>query len=232
LASTNSQTIEDGVEGEPMTEVILKREVPRLGDRGDVVRVADGFARNFLYPKQLAIPATVASKKNIKEMKASADRESARLKGDAEKLAALLQSLTIKIVGRAGESDQLFGSVTSRDIVAELEKQGYTIDRHKIFLDRPIRLVGDHDVTVHLHRDIDVKLQVKVRAEGREDEEIVAKAAVVEQEAETTEAEEEPVEAAEADEEPAKAEAKSGKSRDKSAKKAGGKRAKKQEDEE
>jgi large subunit ribosomal protein L9 len=215
-----------------MTEVILKREVPRLGDRGDVVRVADGFARNFLFPKQLAIPATVASKKNIKEMKASADRESARLKGDAEKLAALLQSLTIKIVGRAGESDQLFGSVTSRDIAAELEKQGYTIDRHKIFLDRPIRLVGDHDVTVHLHRDIDVTLQVKVRAEGREDEVIVAKAAVVEEEAETAETEEEPVEAAEAAEEPEKAAAKSGKSRDKSAKKAGGKRAKKEEDEE
>ena len=173
-----------------MTEVILKREVPRLGDRGDVVRVAAGFARNYLFPQQLAIPATTASKKNIKDMKASAEREAARLKGDAQKLAALLQSLTIKIVARAGESNQLFGSVTSRDIAAELEKQGYKIDRHKIFLARPIRLVGDHETTIHLHRDIDLKLLVKVRAEGRENEEIVAKTADVEAEAESVAAEE------------------------------------------
>lgn len=212
-------------------EVILKREVPRLGDRGDVVRVADGFARNYLFPQQLAIPSTVSSKKNIKEMKAAAEREAARLKGDAEKLASMLQSLTIKIVARAGESNQLFGSVTSRDIAAELEKQRFPLDRHKIFLDRPIRLVGDHEVTIHLHRDIDVKLLVKVRAEGRENEEMVAKAAPVEVEVESVEVEE-AVEAAETETaEPAKAEAKSGKSR-KSAKKGDGKRAKKGEDEE
>lgn len=212
-------------------EVILKREVPRLGDRGDVVRVADGFARNYLFPQQLAIPSTPSSKKNIKEMKAAAEREAARLKGDAEKLAAMLQSLTIKIVARAGESNQLFGSVTSRDIAAELEKQRFPLDRHKIFLDRPIRLVGDHEVTIHLHRDIDVKLLVKVRAEGRENEEMVAKAAPVEVEVESVEVEEE-VEVAETEAvEPAKAEAKSGKSR-KSAKKGDGKRAKKGEDEE
>jgi large subunit ribosomal protein L9 len=165
-------------------EVILKREVPRLGDRGDVVRVADGFARNYLFPKQLAIPATTSTKKSIKDMKAAAEREAARMKGDAEKLANLLQTLTIKIIARAGESDQLFGSVTSRDIAAELEKQGYSVDRHKIFLDRPIRLVGDHDVSIHLHRDIDLTLVVKVRAEGRENEEIVPKAVAAEAEVE------------------------------------------------
>jgi large subunit ribosomal protein L9 len=216
-----------------MMEVILKREVPRLGDRGDVVRVADGFARNFLFPKELAIPATAASKKNIKEMKAAAEREAARLKGDAEKLASLLQSLTIKIVARAGESDQLFGSVTSRDIAAELEKQGYAIDRHKIFLDRPIRLVGDHDAVIHLHRDIDVKLVVKVRAEGREDEDITAKAAAAQAQAEAPAVEEPEAEAAETEEaEPAKAEAKPAKARGKSAKKSEDKKAKKDEDEE
>jgi large subunit ribosomal protein L9 len=222
-----------------MTEVILKREVPRLGDRGDVVRVADGYARNYLFPKQLAIPATVSSRKNIKNMRAAAEREAARLKGDAEKLAELLQSLTIKIVARAGESNQLFGSVTSRDIAADLEKQGYKIDRHKIFLDRPIRLVGDHDVVIHLHRDIDVKLQVMVRAEGREDEVFVpqAEAARVEEPAATAEPAAEAA-AAVAAAEPQKAEAepaaetKSGKASGKSAAKAG-KRAKKQpEDEE
>lgn len=190
-------------------EVILKREVPRLGDRGDVVRVADGFARNYLFPKQLAIPATTSTKKSIKDMKAAAEREAARMKGDAEKLANLLQTLTIKIIARAGESDQLFGSVTSRDIAAELEKQGYSVDRHKIFLDRPIRLVGDHDVSIHLHRDIDLTLVVKVRAEGRENEEIVPKAVAAEAEvedAETSESEGEAkaAETVEAAAEPAK----------------------------
>ncbi|MEX2303325.1 MAG: 50S ribosomal protein L9 [Bryobacterales bacterium] len=190
-------------------EVILKREVPRLGDRGDVVRVADGFARNYLFPKQLAIPATTSSKKNVKDMKAAAEREAALLKGDAQKLANLLQELTIKIIARAGESDQLFGSVTSRDIAAELEKQGYSIDRHKIFLDRPIRLVGDHAVSIHLHRDIDIDLIVKVRAEGRENEEIVPKATAAEagvEDAETgeSEGEEKAAETVEAAAEPAK----------------------------
>jgi large subunit ribosomal protein L9 len=228
-------------------EVILKREVPRLGDRGDVVRVADGFARNYLFPKQLAILATESSKKNIKDMKAAADREAAKMKGDAEKLAGLLESLEIKIVARAGESDQLFGSVTSRDIAAELEKQGYSIDRHKIFLERPIRLVGDHDASIHLHRDIDIKLVVKVRAEGRENEDIYAKAAAREAEnakameaiqpvaiegGESTEAEAaEPVEA-EAEAGSVESDGKAGKTKGKSPKKAEGKRARKDEDEE
>jgi large subunit ribosomal protein L9 len=220
-------------------EVILKREVARLGDRGDVVRVADGFARNYLFPKQLAIPATDASKKNIKDMKAAADREAAKMKGDAEKLASLLESLEVKIVARAGESDQLFGSVTSRDIAAELEKQGYSIDRHKIFLERPIRLVGDHDASIHLHRDIDVKLVVKVRAEGRENEDIYAKAAAAKAEADSAAALEEgeaaDAEVAEAagpeDSEAVETEGKA-KTKGKSPKKADSKRAKKDEDEE
>ena len=214
-----------------MMEVILKQEVPRLGDRGDVVRVADGYARNYLFPQQKAIPATTASKKNIKDMKASAERESARLRGDAEKLGKLLGELTIKIVARAGESDQLFGSVTSRDITAELEKQGYKIDRHKIFLDKPIRLVGDHDVVIHLHRDIDVNLKVKVRAEGRENEEFVPKAKVEELEVEAEAAEEEAPEVeAEAADEPEEGAAKEVKARKSSKKGEGKKAAKKQEE--
>lgn len=204
-------------------EVILKREVPRLGDRGDVVKVADGFARNYLFPKQLAILATESSKKNVKDMKAAAEREAARLKGDAETLAKVLQELTIKIIARAGDSDQLFGSVTSRDIAAELEKQGYSIDRHKIFLDRPIRLVGDHEVLIHLHRDIDIKLVVKVRAEGRENEEFVPKDTAAEAEVESVEAAKtaDEAEAAEAEtaEDQVEAAAKEGKTSKKSSRK-------------
>lgn len=154
-----------------MMEVILKQEIHKLGGKGDVVRVANGYARNFLFPKQMALPATAANKKQIEEMRAAADREAARLRGDAAKLAEQLQALTIEITARAGDSDQLFGSVTSRDIAAELETKGYTIDRHKIVLGKPIRMVGEHVVSVHLHRDVNVPLTVNVLAEGREGEE-------------------------------------------------------------
>ena len=154
-----------------MMEVILKQEIRKLGGKGDVVRVANGYARNFLFPKQMALPATAANKKQIEEMRAAADREAARLRGDAAKLAEQLQALTIEITARAGDSDQLFGSVTSRDIAAELETKGYAIDRHKIVLDKPIRMVGEHVVSVHLHRDVNVPLTVNVLAEGREEEE-------------------------------------------------------------
>ena len=154
-----------------MMEVILKQEIHKLGGKGDVVRVANGYARNFLFPKQMALPATAANRKQIDEMRAAADREAARLRGDAAKLAEQLEALTIEITARAGDSDQLFGSVTSRDIAAELETKGYTIDRHKIALSKPIRMVGEHVVSVHLHRDVNVALTVNVLAEGREEEE-------------------------------------------------------------
>ena len=153
-----------------MVEVILTDEILKLGSKGDVVRVAPGYARNYLYPKQLAIPATPANRNQIDQMRAAADREAANLRGGAEKVAEALSGLTIRIVARAGEADQLFGSVTSRDIAAEIEKLGYTVDRHKILVDRPIRMVGEHDVKVHLHRDIDLPLKIRVLAEGREHE--------------------------------------------------------------
>ena len=153
-----------------MLEVILTDEVVKLGSKGDVVRVSPGYARNYLYPKQLAIPATAANKTQIAEMQAAADREAEHLKGDADKMADALSGLNILITARAGETDQLFGSVTSRDIAAELEELGYTIDRHKILIEQPIRTVGKHAVKVHLHRDIDLPLTVRVVAEGREHE--------------------------------------------------------------
>ncbi len=153
-----------------MVEVILKQEILKLGSKGDIVRVAEGFARNHLFPKQLAIPATKASRKQVGQMQAAAEREAARMMGDAQKLASVLEDLRIKIVARAGEADQLFGSVTSRDIAAEIEKLGYSVDRHYILIGKPIRMLGEHDVKLHLHRDIDVSIKVDVFAEGREEE--------------------------------------------------------------
>jgi large subunit ribosomal protein L9 len=126
-------------------------------------------------------------------MRAAADREVASQKGDAEKLAALLRQVVITITAKAGDGDQLFGSVTSRDIAAELEKLGHTIDRHKIVIHSPIRSVGEHEVTLHIHRDIDVPLKVQVLAEGREE--------VVEAAAEEAEADAEASEEVEADSE-------------------------------
>jgi large subunit ribosomal protein L9 len=169
-----------------MLEIILKQEVRKLGDKGDLVRVANGYARNFLFPKEMAMPATAANRKQIDEMKASADREAARLQGDAQKLGELLAKLTVEITARAGESEQLFGSVTSRDIAANLAEQGYTIDRHKIIIKTPIRTVGEHAVAIHLHRDVEVPLTVKVRAEGREDADETAAGEAAEGEAAET----------------------------------------------
>jgi len=151
-------------------EVILKEEIRKLGSKGDVVRVANGYARNFLFPKQKAMPATAANKSQIDQMKTASDREAASLRGDADKLAEQLKELTIEITARAGDSDQLFGSVTSRDVAAYLEEKGYTIDRHKILINKPIRMVGEHEISLHIHRDIDVPMIVRVLAEGREDE--------------------------------------------------------------
>lgn len=153
-----------------MLEVILTGEILKLGSKGDVVKVAPGYARNYLYPKQLAIPATAANKTQIDQMREAADREADLLRGDAKKIEEALSGLTIRIVARAGETDQLFGSVTSRDIADELENLGHMVDRHKILIDKPIRVVGEHSVKVHLHRDINLPMTVLVLAEGREQE--------------------------------------------------------------
>lgn len=153
-----------------MAEIILTQEIRKLGEKGDIVRVADGYARNFLFPQQMAIPATKANRNQIGEMKVAADREAARLRGDAEKLAQVLKEISLEFTERAGDSGQLFGSITTRDIAAELEKLGYTIDRHKIVIRIPIRMVGEHEVVIHLHRDVDIPIAVRVLGEGQKAE--------------------------------------------------------------
>ena len=143
-------------------EVILKAEVPKLGGRGDVVKVADGYARNYLLPRKLAIQASDGSKKVIADMKAAGLRREAKLKSDAQQLAELMKDLTVTVVEKAGESDQLFGSITAKTIGEELAKQGYTIDRHKIEVDKPIRMLGEHQVSINLHRGVSVPVKVIV----------------------------------------------------------------------
>ncbi len=149
-------------------EVILKEDVNKLGHRGDVVKVAAGYGRNYLLPGKLAIEATVANKAVIEQMKASAIRKSASEKGGAEELAAKLNELVLNFERKTGENDQLFGSVTSQDIAHELELQGYKVDRRKIHLENPLRTVGEFHVPIKLHREVSAHLQVNIKSDAPE----------------------------------------------------------------
>jgi large subunit ribosomal protein L9 len=144
-------------------EVILKEDVAKLGSRGDVVKVAEGYGRNYLLPKKLAIEATVANRAVIDQMKASAVRRLAREKGDADALAQQLTGVELAFTRKSGDHDQLFGSVTSADIAHELELKGFHIDRRKIQLNEPLKAIGDFNVPIKLHRDVVVPVKVKIR---------------------------------------------------------------------
>jgi large subunit ribosomal protein L9 len=147
-------------------EVILKEDVPKLGHRGEVVRVAEGYGRNFLLPKKLAIEATAANRAVIEQMKQSAVRKSAVEKADADALAKQLDGAALSFQRKAGEKDHLFGSVTSSDIAEALERKGFNIDRRKIQLDEPLKSIGEFEVAVRLHRDVTSKVKVTVEKEA------------------------------------------------------------------
>jgi len=149
-------------------EVILKEDVLKLGHRGDVVKVADGYGRNYLLPEKLAIEATEANKAVIEQMKASAIRKSAKEKVDAEAQATQLNEVELVFERKVGEHDHLFGSVTSSDIAHELEAKGYTIDRRKIALDEPLKTIGEYHVPVKLHRDVTSHIKVVVKGDQPE----------------------------------------------------------------
>src|SRR3974390_2871901 len=140
-----------------LMEVILKEDVAKLGSRGDVIKVAEGYGRNYLLPKKLAIEATTANRAVIEQMKAAAVRRVAREKGDAEKLAQLLAGVALSFPRQPGKPDQLFGSVTSADIARELEHKSFNIDRRKIHLDEPLKHIGEFSVPIRLHKDVTVR---------------------------------------------------------------------------
>ena len=150
-------------------EVILKEDVPKLGARGDVVKVAEGYGRNFLLPRKLAIEANAANKAVIEQMKAAAVRKSAKEKGSAEELGKQLNDTVVEFTRKSGEHDQLFGSVTSADIAHALEAKGFTIDRRKILLDVPLKTVGEFKVPVKLHREVTVTVKAVVKKEAAEE---------------------------------------------------------------
>ena len=146
-------------------EVILREDIDNLGSRGQVVKVAPGYARNFLLPKRLAVAATEANRKIVEQERQAHLRKEAKAKGEAEDLGKLMSNVTITIAQKAGENDQLFGSVTSKDIADALAAKNYTIDRRRIQLDEPIKQLGEYKVPVRLHKEVTVEITVTVAKE-------------------------------------------------------------------
>ena len=146
-------------------EVILREDIEKLGTRGQVVKVAPGYARNFLLPRKLAVTANESNKKIVEQERQSHLRKEAKLQADASDLAKLMAHVEVTIAQKAGENDQLFGSVTASDVAVALEKAGYSIDRRKVHLDEPIKTLGDFKVAVRLHKEVSVEIPVHVTRE-------------------------------------------------------------------
>ncbi len=149
-------------------EVILKEDVLKLGHRGDVVKVADGYGRNYLLPGKLAIEATTANKAVIEQMKASAVRKSAKEKSQSEDLAKQITAVELTFERKVGDGEHLFGSVTSGDIAHALEQQGFTVDRRKIALEEPLKTLGEFHVPIKLHREVTAHVKVTIVSDAPE----------------------------------------------------------------
>jgi large subunit ribosomal protein L9 len=144
-------------------KVILTQEVDKLGDAHEIVEVADGYARNYLLPRSMAIVATRSALANIDNLRRVGERRSARLRGAAEVTAAQLQGKTVVIPARVGAQGRLYGSVGTADIADQLQKDhGMTVERKQILLDEPFRSIGIFSVPVMLHKDVTVQLNVQV----------------------------------------------------------------------
>jgi large subunit ribosomal protein L9 len=147
-------------------EVILRQHVDNLGRRGEIVKVADGYARNYLLPRKLALPATPGNKQHVERERKIVESREAEERAGAEAIASRLAALTISIARRVGDTEQLYGSVTASDIAEFLKDKGFEIDRRKLILPEPIKALGEHDVPLKLHREVTVPLKVHVVKEG------------------------------------------------------------------
>ena len=149
-------------------ELILREDVPKLGRRGDVIQVSEGYGRNYLLPKKKAVLLTDGNRPMVEQMKAGALRKEAKEQGQAEDLGKMLSGVAVTIARKSGETGTLFGSVTSLDVAEALHKLGYEIDRRKIHLEDPIKQLGEYAVPVRLHRDVTASVNVQVVAEQSE----------------------------------------------------------------
>ena len=147
-------------------DVILREHVDNLGRRGEVVKVADGYARNYLLPRKLALLVTAGNKQQIERERGKFEAREQEEKKVAEAIAARLAGVDIQIARKVGETEVLFGSVTSADIAAALAAKGFEIDRRKLNLREPIKKLGEYDIPLRLHPDVTVPVKVKVVAEG------------------------------------------------------------------
>ncbi len=146
-------------------EVILLQDMEKLGIRGQIVQVADGYGRNYLLPKKIAVQATAQNRKWVQQQRVRFLKQTAKEKGEAEELTQLLAEVILTFTRKSGEQGQLFGSVTAIDVAEGLAAKGFNIDRRKIQLEQPIKLLGEYDVPVRLHRDVTSKVKVKIEGE-------------------------------------------------------------------
>ena len=152
-------------------EVILLENIDKLGSRGQLVKVADGYGRNFLLPKKLAVAATPQNRKWVEQQRVRFLKLEAKEKADAADLSTLLEDVSVTVIRKAGDKGNLFGSVTSLDVAEKLMAQGYHIDRRKISLSTPIKVLGEYTVPIKLHREVTATVKVLVEP----DEETKAK---------------------------------------------------------
>jgi large subunit ribosomal protein L9 len=143
-------------------KIILLDDVAKLGRRGEVRDVSDGYARNFLIPKKLALSATAGNLKNLEHIKKQQDAKAGRIKDDAEALRGRIEALTLEERRQASEEGKLFGSVTSQDIVDFLAKHGLKIERRRVHLDEPVKALGDTLVPIRLHAEVTAQLRISV----------------------------------------------------------------------
>lgn len=146
-------------------QIILQEDVEKLGNRGDVVAVAPGYARNFLLPRKLAIEATPGNMKALEKIRTSLAKKTATELDAAKKQAELLTGVSLKFARKTGENDQMFGSVTSADIAEALEAQGFKVDKRQVQLAEPIKIIGERSVTIKVFRDITAAVNVQVAKE-------------------------------------------------------------------
>ena len=143
-------------------EVILREHVDNLGKRGDVVKVAEGYARNYLLPRKLALAVTENNKRQIERERAVAEARDAEEKVQAESLAQRISALEIEIARRVGDNDTLYGSVTSADIAHALQAKGFEVEKKRIHLGEPLKALGETTIPVRIHREVTAQLKVKV----------------------------------------------------------------------
>jgi large subunit ribosomal protein L9 len=150
----------------PKIEVILREHVDHVGRRGDLVKVADGYARNYLLPRKLALLATEGNKKQVERERAKFEIKELEEQKSAQAVADRMANIEIEISRKVGETEALYGSVTSADVADALAAKGFELDRRKLHLPDPIKRLGEYEVPIRLHRDVTVKLKVRVVAEG------------------------------------------------------------------